>query len=150
MHTHDNYASINTSYEITTINNVTMSTSIHIIAIWFLNKYDYHIAHVCPIAFLLYSIYRPKISPHICKINKNATLIYHIIAVYVPAPKMPLKSHIYATCPNYLLYINEGSRLTYMHHMNSLAQQDKQCCTNKTMMPTASSIAPLNFLGQDN
>ena len=34
---------------------------------------------------------------------------------------MPLKCHIYVICPNYLMYINEGSRLIHLQYINSLA-----------------------------
>ena len=86
-----------------------------------MNKYAWHIGNIYLITCLLYCTYRSNITTHVTKIKQqNASLIYHAILIHVWATNMPLKCHIYVTCSNYYMCINEGSKLTYMPHVNSL------------------------------
>ena len=55
------------------------------------------------------------------KYQYTTIFIYYTTTKYMPATNMPLKCHIDAIYPNYLMYINGGSMLTYILHMNSLA-----------------------------
>ena len=51
---------------------------------------------------------------------KTGTLIDHTTAIYVIATNMPLKYHIYATCPNNLTCIYGGSMPIHMPHRKLL------------------------------
>ena len=66
----------------------------------------------------------------------------------MPATNIPLKSHIYYTCPSYLTSISGGSMLVYMPHMDSLAStMSQKCCTHMKMTQADSdSMAQLHTL----
>ena len=84
-------------------------------------------------------------------------LIYHVIAMIVPATNMPLKCHMYATDPNYFMSINEGNMLIYMPYMNSLLSTIPQVAlytvdndANKTIMMMQSNALAEMVIGQFN
>ena len=55
--------------------------------------------------------------------NKNQytmTFINQTIAKYMPTTNMSLKCHIYATCPNHLMYFHGGSMPICLPHKKSL------------------------------
>ena len=113
-----NYVRLYASCKLITINNVTRNTGIHFtISVYApeqicLPQCIYMFHWVTSVVYLLnkhYWTYQLK----------SATLIYHTIAV--PVTNVPLKYHIYATCPNYLRCINWGIRPIYTPDMNSLA-----------------------------
>ena len=108
------------AYELIANNNVTWNTGIntfHIIGIcpWTNTPVT---LHVCPIACLLYSIYRPSITAHISKINNELQLQFTMPLTHMCQQQIcPLN----ATCSNYSVCIIEGSMLIYMKGKNSLA-----------------------------
>ena len=52
--------------------------------------------------------------------QETAAFIYCAIAIHVTATYMPIKCHIYATCANYLVYIDGKSMPILMPHMKLL------------------------------
>ena len=52
------------------------------------NKYTCHSTHVCPTAN------RPYMTSYTSKTLQNGTFIYHVIAIFVPATSVPLRSQI--------------------------------------------------------
>ena len=86
---------INTSYEFTTINNMTRSTGIHTLHIIDISPWTNMPAtlHIYPTALLLTSTYRPIITTHINNIT-NKIYLYDATATFVRTINMSLKCHI--------------------------------------------------------
>ena len=112
-----NYLSIYTSYELTTVDNVTRNTGI----LTFHITGTFPWTNMPPTACLLHSIYRPNSTAHSSNISTKCSLNFPYHCHICARNKYPLKYNTYVTCQNYSMCISEGSRLIYKQHVNSLA-----------------------------
>ena len=126
------------SYEVTAINRVTRSSSIH----------TFHIISICnwtniPNTLYLYaqlhyycSLHRPTITTSISRKQQNTTLIDHDTAIYSQATNMLLKCHIYAKFSNHLMCSNR-KECQYICYKQCYCYQlcDQACCTQMTFSP---------------
>ena len=101
------------SYELSEINNVTRHTGIHtcnfttrICSQQICLQQCTHMSH-CTATVVYIHI------QHHCTYHSKKTFLSHATAIYVPATKMPLKCHIYATCMKYSMCIMGGYANTY-------------------------------------
>ena len=90
MQISDNYVSIYTPYQLTAINDVTMTTDIYI----------FHIIGICPRTNMsptlhIYVLLLFYCSLHIKPQQQTATFNYHVITTYMPFTNMPIKCHRY-------------------------------------------------------
>ena len=89
-----------------------------------LNKYAFKIAHICPTALLLWSIYvRTYITTHTSpkKLCNFQVFKYHTIVIYVLPRNMPLECHIFEkTYANYFICRYHTTMTVYIPHMNSM------------------------------
>ena len=105
----DKYINMYTSYQSTGMNYVAQSTGIHFFHIFGIcswAKYACPITYECPTAAVFYvetnitKNNQQKIKRN--KTNKNVTLIYHVVSIYLPATNMPLLNHKYSHIPKLL------------------------------------------------